>query len=167
MSNFSLEALLEFCLVLGAELSEQKTVTWNRRSACRSVISLLPEDQQKDVRKINPNTAVTNFHVHNPSRSEYTIREYRRRLKQTLTAFLESRDENGEFRPISHDYGLVKQSSGGKSAPVSHRIRVIVRQNFVAELLLPHDITTDEAALLSKHLNLAAEGSALRCERQG
>ena len=162
MKDYSLEALLSFCYILRKIRSEDKRVMWNRRSACRGVISLLPEDIQKDVRKVDPDEAIKAYMLAKPGASEYTIREYKRRLKQTLRAFISSETTEGdEYYSADETEQTRKNSSSRQSATVPNFLRVVLRSDFVAELCLPYDISADEATFLSKHLTLAAEGTSI------
>ncbi len=162
MKDYSLEALLSFCHVLGEEQSECNKVIWNRKSACKSLISLLPEDLQKDVRKVDPYDAMLAYMRHKPSAADYTLREYKRRLKQTLEAFIARGDDSAVEDISTKEIGqIVRRSSSKQSATVSHSLRIALRSDFVAELCLPYDISADEATLLSKHLGLAAEATSM------
>jgi len=163
MRDYSLTALLDFCDFLNNEEADNKAIGWNRKTACKKVISLLPPDFQKDVRKIDPKEAMRVYLRHYPNASVNTVREYRRRMKEALKAFTGEAKIDAEPGVSTEEVGQnFMEPSFKQSVTLPYTVWIALRSDFIAELTLPYDVTVEEAAFLSKHLDLAAEASLMR-----
>jgi len=149
--NYSLEAMLTFCdeQIAANPGSPGRYKNW--KTAARSVFSLLTEAQRADIRGIDIPTAVELYAgQHHPKPK--TKQEYLGRLKVAVVSFLESM-QGDEVQPVD---GSVSKPSRIASDEAKPRIKekvvseantftVPIRKDFLAQFILPIDLTQDEA----------------------
>jgi hypothetical protein len=161
--DWSLNSLIAHCDELIEKNPKSIHTFKNWKTACRSVISMLAPDQQNDVRKVDVETSV-HLYAGKKNPSVKTEQEYRGRLRAAITSFTESM---GESKPgtsakvptteektpaVLSDKPSKGTRSEVKSQPASNTLSIPIRSDFLAQLILPYDITPAEARRLCKFI---------------
>lgn len=149
----SLEALLGHIdeLLKSGELSKSKASGW--KTACRSLGSCLPPADQRDATRIDPEAAAQAYKLRlNPA--EKTIREYKGRLTAALESF---RKVVGSPETDRSPVEIVPSSPVVRQRSVSHTLAVPLRPDFVAQLTIPHDISSKEVDAITDILTALAK----------
>lgn len=168
-ADHSLACLLNYCDELGRSGKWRKNTASAMKTACERLLVDLSPDEKKDVRRIDVDAAATKFSNRSTAKSS-TCQEYRRRVLAAIAGFSKS-TETIESRPLSygHTSSPAIDSSAHekiekperdkpvripKEAPSSTAItlQIPVRSDFMAQLVLPYDLTSAEAERLSKIL---------------
>ena len=160
-TDWSVNALLAHCdaLIKADPDHSSKYRSW--KTACRSVISMQPPEVQNDIRKVDPKSAVMIYAgEHNPKPK--TAKEYQGRISAAIQSFTESLDEPGSGSPSEEPPAkgiplaqVMDKFVGRTSAKVnpqtaSNTLTIPIRSDFLAQLILPYDITPAEARRLSR-----------------
>ena len=159
MKDYSLGALISHCNSLkeAGELSKSKANNW--KTACRSVISGLSPTEIADIRTVDLDKAISIYKsMKNPSKK--TAAEYRGRVGAALSSFLEG--TNSPVSPESEKKENLSEASAPTPAPkrikiaqkpvasASNTLKVPLRPDFLAQLILPYDLKPSEARRLCK-----------------
>jgi len=158
MKDYSLAALLAFCDQLIKDDPSRESVVRGWKTACKSVIRILPPVLQEDVRGIEPDEAMQAYRRSKPDGKEKTFREYHRRLQQALAAF--TGEPVPQQIPKDESAGETTTTPPQRTTTRSQTIKVVLRSDFVAEMVVPYDVSREEGSLLSRYLDLAVEGSS-------
>lgn len=163
----SLSDLLEFCGSLGTTHSVSNDQSRLFRTACNKVLGHLSPDEQKDVSTVDIEAVLEKYKAER-SPSPSTLQSYSSRVRSALRLFLERRRASPEeaipeSRPAEEDReagSLVRKIARARvamncppqSATTSSSmiLRIPVRSDFVAQLVLPYDLSPVEAARLAK-----------------
>lgn len=156
--KYSLAVFNEFCKSLGS--LEGKSPTWAtiHRSACNVVLKDLSPDERADVREIDVDAAIARY-SNTKTMKPKTIRAYRNRIKTTIAEFTKHLGKDagsgqtliknaGDSSP-SDEIGDNDSEQETAKRPVSNTLQIPIRSNFLAQLILPFDLTHLEAKRLS------------------
>jgi len=160
-NDWSLNALIAHCdaLIDADPHHISKYKSW--KTACRSVISMQPADVQNDVRTVNIENAVQ-IYAGEKNPAEKTAREYRGRLKAAIESLTESMVESepeitGTDPPAEEETQVLpaekparRRVSEVKTQPPSNTLTIPIRSDFLAQLILPYDLTPAEARRLCR-----------------
>ena len=163
--NYSLNALMRFCESL--KDVDGKSASWanGRKSACKGVLQELSPDETADIRKVDIDLAANKYGTRLKAKPK-TVREYRNRVRDTIQEFMNHvRETDGVEEEVQTPSTkavpspLTKKKvyrdrgrAGGfheKAAPSSITHQLPIRSNFLAQMILPFDLSNAEAKRLS------------------
>jgi hypothetical protein len=167
--RYSLEELIVFCDDLGRSGKLKSGTARARKTACISLFSGLSPVEQADVRKIDVAAALDRYANGNDV-SKRTLQEYGSRARAAIAAFFAAVDKQPHDEPVEVKKTAIRDSSSmgtdkedreqeksrRSSAPhqpgntASMTLPIPMRSDFVAQLVLPYDLTPAEAERLSK-----------------
>ncbi len=163
----SLSDLLEFCGSLGTTHSVSNDQARLFRTACNKVLGHLSPDEQRDVSTVDIEAVLEKYKAER-SPSPSTFQSYGSRVRSVLRLFLESRRASPEeaipeSRPAEEHREVGSPSRKAARARTAMNcppqstttassmiLRIPVRSDFVAQLVLPYDLSPIEAARLAK-----------------
>ena len=166
-ADHSLADLLEYCDELGRSGKRKKSTASAMKTACERLLVDLSPDEKKDVRRIDVDAAVAKYSNRKVAKPN-TCREYRRRVLAAIAEFsqdLEITKANKPGDSVSSSPATdrsmgegTKQSAKAKperiareaSGSIAITLQIPVRSDFMAQLVLPYDLTPAEAVRLSK-----------------
>lgn len=174
----SLSDLLDFCGSLGTTNVVSNEQAGLFRTACNKVLRHLSPDEQKDVSTADIRAALEKYKAEK-SPSPSTLQSYGSRVRSALGLFLESREVSPkamspepEPEPIEE-----KQEAGSLAKKIARArvamncapqstttassmiLRIPVRSDFVAQLVLPYDLSPVEAARLARLIEALPMGA--------
>lgn len=163
----SLSDLLEFCGSLGTTHSVSNDQARLFRTACNKVLGHLSPVEKRDVSTVDIEAVLEKYRAER-SPSPSTFQSYGSRARSALRLFLESKKASlKEVSPESHPVEekqeevcrgrkIARSRAALSSTPQSATtassmiLRIPVRSDFVAQLVLPYDLSPVEAARLAK-----------------
>jgi hypothetical protein len=179
-TSYSRASLLKFLDTLGAKGLANVNTAQSLRVACGKILVDLSDAEEADVRKVDVGLFVRKFNNRNPGTlSPASLAEYQRRVTLAVREFDlyqgnpagyrgigrgPSRIENGEkaaskkrektpssvARP--HEAGGLPNTVGSAGLSFSYPLR----SDFLAQLVLPRDMKTEEAQRLSAFIRALA-----------
>jgi len=157
--NYSLEALLGYCDNLCEVDPSLKSKYKGWMTAVRSVFSPLTEAQKADVRVIDIPTAVELYAGQNSPKPK-TKKEYLGRAKAAVTSFLKSLEHGGQesSAPQEEPTETLKVRIREKVVSEANTFTVPIRKDFLAQFILPIDLTQDEAKRVCKLIEVLPLG---------
>lgn len=165
-ADYSLVSLLKYCDELGNSGQMKKNTASAMKTACEKLLVNLSDGEKEDVRKIDVEAAAEKYSKTNVAKPK-TCREYLRRVRAVIGRFkAQMEDFEAVHPPVEVDSSpevsstnteaeklvKVKPARVPKETPscTSMILNIPVRSDFVAQLVLPYDLTVAEAARLSK-----------------
>jgi len=144
--DYSLAALLSHCDTMLQKHPDTPGRYKNWKTAARSVLSPLTEAQKADVRKIDIPTAVELYAGQNSPKPK-TKKEYRARVTAAVESFLASITDGEQEppAPLEEPAEKVKVRIREKVSSEANTFSFPIRNDFKAQLILPMDLTHDEA----------------------
>ena len=180
-SDFSKNPLMKFLdTVVAKGLMNANTVAGLKAACSRILDDLAATD---DVRGVDVNTAVVRYNNRNPgSLSPNSLAEYQRRVSRAISDFVSWVENPASFKPRARGASgkngrKTESASGGRAAanhpdtslPVAHAasppptstglpLSYPLRPDFLAQVVIPRDLTAEEARRLGAFLmTLAAD----------
>ena len=152
----SLDALINHINELESSdrLTKAKANGW--KTACRSLVRSLSPTDQSNVTLIDPEKAAEAYRYAqgNTDKAHNTAKEYRGRLECALESFREA-DDNGKKSGSSETLTTTTVSEdSSESKTVSHTLSLPLRADFIAQLVIPYDISTKEVAAINDTLKI-------------
>jgi hypothetical protein len=167
IADFSLAGLLKYCDELGVSGQRKKSTASAMKTACERLLVDLSPDEKEDVRRIDVDAAATKYSNRKVAKPN-TCREYRRRVLAAIAEFIKHMETKEAVQPCvavnpspekdtSADEEIAKPARAKpahipREAPSSTAmtLQIPVRSDFMAQLVLPYDLTPAEAERLSK-----------------
>jgi hypothetical protein len=167
--DYSIEGLIQYCESLGSSGRIPGESARALRTAVRLVLGELSPDEQMDVRKIDVGAAIEKY-GNTAQVSKNTLQAYGSRIRTALAAFLAQapkqtpEEKRPESQRVLEAQAETAQQAACSSpdAPIrvepSRRVptrsamtlQIPVRSDFVAQLVLPYDLTQSEANRLCR-----------------
>jgi len=179
-SNYSKGALLKFLDAVVAKGLMNTNTGGGLKAACTRILDDLADAD--DVRKVDVNMAVIRYNNRNPGiLSPNSLAEYQRRVARAISDFVLWTEDPGAFKPrtrgASGKSGRKTESSSGRrpaaalgeGPPAAYlqptavvlpglTLNYPLRPDFLAQVLIPRDLTAEEARRLGAFLlTLAAD----------
>lgn len=173
-ASFSRAALLKFLDMLGQQGLANPNTAQSLRVACGKILVDLSDAEDADVRKVDVGLAVRKFNNKNPGKlTRSSLAEYQRRANLAIREFESYQGNPAGYRGIGR--GPTKADAGEKPAGKKKDLRqrepsrgeVVMaappagpagasgltfafplRQDFLAQLVVPRDMKADEAQRL-------------------
>jgi hypothetical protein len=178
-SDYSKGALLRFLDTVVAKGLMNTNTAGGLKAACTRILDDLADTD--DVRKVEVNTAVIRYNNRNPGTlSPNSLAEYQRRVARAIADFVLWTEDPITFKPRTRGASgkngrKTENSSGGRPAasreepPSAHvqpsavalpglSLNYPLRKDFLAQVVIPRDLTAEEARRLGAFLlTLAAD----------
>ena len=177
MHNYSKQALLGFLEMLAEKGLANANTVQGFRVATNKILDDLSTDEDGDVRKIDVATAVRRFHNKNPGLlSPASLGEYQRRVSTAIKEFVSYTENPTTYKPLGRQPSGKKSENGERArdrerqrnetpaAPSQRHERLEqpqpvpiaglslaypLRPDFLAQVVVPRDMKSDEARRLS------------------
>lgn len=180
-SDFSKNALMKFLGTVVATGLMNANTAGGLKAACSRILDDLAETD--DVRGVDVNTAVVRYNNRNPGAlSPNSLAEYQRRVSRAISDFVSWVENPASFKPrtrgASWKNGRKTENASGQRATASHPdtpghtvhaaspaptstglpLSYPLRPDFLAQVVIPRDLTAEEARRLGAFLmTLAAD----------
>ena len=179
-SDYSRGALLGFLDTVVAKGLMKTNTAGGLKAACTRILDDLADTD--DVRKVDVNTAVIRYNNRNPGiLSPNSLAEYQRRVARAIADFVSWVEDPIAFKPRTRGASVkngrkTENSSGGRPAPAPREespavhvqpsalvlpglsLSYPLRPDFLAQVVIPRDLTAEEARRLGAFLlTLAAD----------
>jgi len=172
-TDYSKGALLKFLDTVVAKGLMNANTAGGLKAACSKILDDLAEGD--DVRSVDVNTAVVRYNNRNPSAlSPNSLTEYQRRVTRAIADFVSWSDNPTAFKPkgkgtpvrngkkteprgdrqIPAPRPEAPAHSGNPAAPTSAGLPLSypLRPDFLAQVVIPRDLTAEEARRLGAFL---------------
>jgi len=167
IADYSMAGLLKYCDELGTSGKMKKSTASAMRTACERLLVDLSPDEREDVRRIDVEAAATKYRNKNVAKPG-TCREYRRRVLATIAEFTKHMETKEAVKVSSavspkpeiekstdveiEEPARAKPARTPREVPSSTTmtLQIPVRSGFMAQLVLPYDLTPIEAKRLCK-----------------
>jgi len=174
--NYSRDALLNFADLLATKGLANSNTAAALKSAVSRILSDLSPDEEADVRKVDVGLAIRRYNNKNPNAvSPSSLAEYQRRLTQVISEFVryvndpagynglggapkaprsDKSDKQSPKKRASATSEVHKETRGTEmpaSPPTSSGLSLAfpLRADFLAQVVLPRDLKSDEAKRLA------------------
>ena len=178
-SDFSKNALMSFLDTVVAKGLMNANTAGGLKAACSRILDDLADTD--DVRGVDVNTAVVRYNNRNPGAlSPNSLAEYQRRVSRAISDFVSWVENPASFKPrargASGKNGRKTENAVGQRATASHTDTPVhsvhapaptstglplsypLRPDFLAQVVIPRDLTAEEARRLGAFLmTLAAD----------
>lgn len=179
-SDYSKNALLKFLNTVVAKGLVNANTAGGLKAACARILDDLSDTD--DVRRVDVNTAVVRYNNRNPGAlSPNSLAEYQRRVSRAISDFVSWVENPAGFKPRARGTtaknGRKTESAPGGHADASRQdtptqaihsahsasttglpLSYPLRPDFLAQVVIPRDLTTEEARRLGAFLlTLAAD----------
>lgn len=179
-SDFSKNALMKFLDTVVAKGLINANTAGGLKAACSRILDDLADTD--DVRGVDVNTAVVRYNNRNPGAlSPNSLAEYQRRVSRAISDFVSWVENPASFKPrargASGKNGRKTENAGGQRATATHSdtphtanaaspaptstglpLSYPLRSDFLAQVVIPRDLTSEEARRLGAFLlTLAAD----------
>ncbi len=181
VSDFSKGALMGFLDTVSAQGLMNSNTAGGLKAACSKILDDLADGD--DVRAVDANTAVIRYNNRNPGAlAPNSLAEYKRRVTRAISDFVSWKENPASFKPrargVSGKNGRKAQCEVGRpaAAPPSEALILAgqaasapppttglplnypLRPDFLAQVVIPRDLTSEEARRLGAFLlTLAAD----------
>lgn len=172
--NYSRDALLKFTDLLASKGLAKTNTAAGLKVAVSKILSDLSPDEEADVRKVDVPLAVRRFNNKNPNAlSPNSLGQYQRRVANAISEFVQYVDNPTAYTGIGRHPKAGKADDGERqsakkkiagearrqqdvtppppAAPASSGLSLAfpLRQDFLAQVVLPRDLKSDEAKRLA------------------
>jgi len=170
--NYSRDALLNFTDLLTTKGLANSNTAAALKVAASKILSDLSPDEEADVRKVDVPLAVRRFNNKNPNAlSPNSLGQYQRRVTNAISEFVRYVDnptaytgigrppkagkaDNGERQPTKKKVvaeARQQETAPPATTPASSGLSLAfpLRQDFLAQVVLPRDLKSDEAKRLA------------------
>lgn len=180
-SDFSKNALMKFLDTVVAKGLMNANTAGGLKAACSRILDDLAATD--DVRGVDVNTAVVRYNNRNPGAlSPNSLAEYQRRVSRAISDFVSWVENPASFKPrtrgASEKNGRKTENASGQRATAAHPdmpdhsvhpaspaptstglpLSYPLRPDFLAQVVIPRDLTSEEARRLCAFLlTLAAD----------
>lgn len=180
-SDFSKNALMKFLDTVVAKGLMNANTAGGLKAACSRILDDLADTD--DVRGVDVNTAVVRYNNRNPGAlSPNSLAEYQRRVSRAISDFVSWVENPASFKPrargASGKNGRKAENTVGQRATATHSDMPVhtvhvassaptstglplsypLRSDFLAQVVIPRDLTSEEARRLGAFLlTLAAD----------
>lgn len=178
-SDFSKNALMKFLDTVVAKGLMNANTAGGLKAACSRILDDLADTD--DVRGVDVNTAVVRYNNRNPGAlSPNSLAEYQRRVSRAISDFVSWVENPASFKPrargASGKNGRKTENASGQRATATHPdapshtvhppaptstglpLSYPLRPDFLAQVVIPRDLTAEEARRLGAFLmTLAAD----------
>jgi hypothetical protein len=174
-SDLSTEGLREFIRFVREKGLASKSTAEGWQVSVGKLLDELPDIEDRDVREIDLDAAVRRFSNKNPGLlSPKSLGEYQRRVAQSIGEFVTWASDPAAYKPRGRTRSRKRDSSSGKTARPTGKQAVLLggsshqlagslppsalsltfplRDNFLAQFVLPRDMKSDEARRLGAFL---------------
>jgi hypothetical protein len=177
-NQYSKESLLTFLDFVGNKglLTKQNAQNW--KVATAKILDDLAQAEQADVRKIDIDTAFHRFANRTAGQfSPNTLSEYRRRATLAIQNFVEYANDPAAYKPLRNP--TPKKIEGKNGKPQNKRVQAEplrrsntdeappagaglamaypLRENFLAQIVIPRDMSVEEARRMSAFIMTLAK----------
>jgi hypothetical protein len=175
MNNYSRDALLKFTDLLASKGLAKGNTAAALKTAASKILSDLSPDEEADVRKVDVPLAVRRFNNKNPNAlSPASLAQYQRRVANVIDEFVQyvenptsysgiggrtpkaGKTDNGERQRPPVKRQTATEASGQdvpSASPTSGSsglsLEFPLRADFLAQVVLPRDLKSDEAKRLA------------------
>ena len=120
MSDLSREKLIEFLAWTAEKGLLKRSTARVLTSACKTVLSVLNEDEARDVSKMDLTTVVEQYqNLHGMGVSPNTMQAYDRRVRQAVKEFMRYNEDRAGWKPSGVQRSSSQAQSPSKRRPTS------------------------------------------------
>lgn len=172
MQSYTRDGLIKFTELLGSKGLANTNTAGAMKVAVSRILSDLSPEEEADVRKVDVPTAIRRYNNKNPNAlSPKSLAEYQRRVATAIREFVRYVDNPPGYTAIGREPKTGKSDNGERSVsrkkqaperrpadtptvpPVSASsglsLAFPLRSDFLAQVVVPRDLKTDEAKRLA------------------